>query len=64
MVGIKPPAENITVRLPVELIKRVDQYAGVVQARVAGVQVGRSGAVRELLLRALDLAEPEAPKAA
>ena len=58
---MKPPAENVTVRLPVELSKRVDEYAAVVQARVAGVQVGRSGAMRELLIKALEhQSEPKA----
>lgn len=47
--------ERINVRLPAEMLERIDAFAAAVHAS-AGVRVSRNEAVRVLLGRALDAA--------
>ena len=46
-------SKTASVYLSADLIRRVDRYAETLRAREAGVSVGRSAAIRQLLLKAL-----------
>jgi hypothetical protein len=46
-------SKTASVYLSADLIKRIDHYAQTLRAREAGVSVGRSAAIRQLLLKAL-----------
>ncbi|MBN4054923.1 hypothetical protein JYT15_00280 [Acidimicrobium ferrooxidans] len=53
---------RLVVRLPVEMMERIDRHAQALGEKVAGVPFTRTDAVKALLTDALDLAENQAGK--
>jgi hypothetical protein len=51
----QPNLETFTIRLPSDVAKRVDEHAAELQRQVRGAaNVSRAGALRDLVVRALD----------
>lgn len=48
-----PPTRQIAIRLPPDLIERIDSYAERLQEKVPGIPITRTAAIRALLEHAL-----------
>lgn len=53
----EPPSFQVSIRLPLELVERLDRYQDRMQAEHPALGIKRADVVRVLLTRALDEAE-------
>lgn len=51
----------VSIRLPVDLVRRLDEYADELRAVTPGVNVTRTDAARAILTRALSGSKPKKP---
>ena len=51
----------VSIRLPIDLVRRLDRYADELRAVTPGVNVTRTDAARAILTRALNASKPTRP---
>lgn len=53
----EPPSRQVTIRLPIELVARLDRHQARLQAANPGLGIKKADTIRVLLTRALDEVE-------
>lgn len=51
----------VSIRLPIDLVRRLDRYADELRAVTPGVNITRTDAARAILTRALTVSKPTRP---
>jgi predicted transcriptional regulator len=51
----------VSIRLPIDLVRRLDRYADELRAVTPGVNITRTDAARAILTRALTASQPHRP---